>query len=211
MAIHFYNKALKIIGEYLSVEQVISQIEQDALFYRNSNGGVTLSGGEPLYQPLFTLNLLKRCREKGFHTVLDTSGYADWDVLREILEYVDLVLYDIKCFNSKEHLSLTGVPNEKILQNLESTVLQNNTPVIVRIPVVPTHNDSEENIANTAKYLKKIGIKESNLLPFHKFGIGKYKIVEKGYTLARIEIHDAKHLNHLKALIETYGLSCDIR
>lgn len=203
------NKALRVIGEYLSVEYVINEINRDTLFYRNSNGGVTLSGGEPLDQPLFTLNLLKRCKERGFHTVLDTCGYADWDILREIVSFVDLVLYDIKCFDSRTHLKLTGLPNEKILQNLRSIVSETDTSVIVRIPVIPGYNDSEENITKTAKFLKDSGLNEVNLLPYHKLGIGKYKTIGKRYLSKKIEVPSNQHLNHLKALIETYGLRCD--
>jgi len=204
-----YNKALRVIGEYLSVEYVIREIEKDALFYRNSNGGVTLSGGEPLDQPLFTLNLLKKCKERGFHTALDTSGYADWNILREVINFVDLVLYDIKCFDSKEHLRLTGVSNEKIIQNIKSIILETDTSVITRIPVIPGYNDSEGNITMTVKFLKDIGLKEVNLIPYHKLGVGKYKIVGKRYHLKKVEVPSEEHLNHLKGLIETYGLRCD--
>lgn len=205
-----YNKALRVIGEDLSIEHVINEIKRDALFYRNSNGGVTLSGGEPLQQPLFSLNLLKECKERGFHTVLDTSGYADWDTLKEIVNFVDLVLYDIKCFDSKNHLKLTGVPNEKILQNLRSLVSETDTSVIARIPVIPGYNDSEENITNTAEFLKGIGLGEVNLLPYHKLGIGKYKVVGKRYLSEKIEVPGEEHLNQLKGFVETCGLRCDI-
>jgi len=203
-----YNKALRVIGEYLSVDYVINEIKRDTLFYRNSNGGVTLSGGEPLHQPLFTLNLLRRCKERGFHTVLDTSGYAEWDILRDIVNFVDLVLYDIKCFDSKNHLKLTGVPNETILKNFRSIVSDTDTSVIARIPVIPGNNDAEENITEIAKFLKDSGLKEVNLLPYHKLGIGKYKIVGKRYLSKKIEVPSDEHLNHLKVLIETYGLRC---
>lgn len=203
-----HNKALRIIGEYLTVEYLISRIKQDALFYRNSNGGVTISGGEPLCQPRFTLNLLKKCREKGFHTALDTSGYADWDILREIAEWADLILYDVKCYDSKLHRTLTGVPNKKILQNLQAIVSQTETPVIARIPVVPGCNDSQKNIADTAKFLKDIGVKEVTLLPYHKLGIGKYKVVGKRYSLNKTGFPDDTHIDSLKKLIETYGLTC---
>ncbi len=204
-----YNKALRIIGEYLSIEHVLNEIKRDALFYRNSGGGVTLSGGEPLQQPLFSLNLLKECKERGFHTVLDTSGYAEWDTLKEIVSFVDLVLYDIKCFDSKNHLKLTGVPNEKILQNLRSLVSETDTSVIARIPVIPGYNDSEENITNTAEFLKDIGLGEVNLLPYHKLGIGKYKVVGKRYQSEKIEPPGEEHLNQLKGLVESCGLRCD--
>ena len=205
-----FNRALRVIGEYRTVEYVLNQIEQDALFYRNSNGGVTLSGGEPLNQPHFTLNLLKQCKERGFHTTLDTSGYADWAILREMLPYVDLVLYDMKCFNRDDHLEFTGVSNETILQNLKSIALAMEPPVIVRIPVIPGYNDSEENITETVTFLKEIGIGEVNLLPYHKLGTGKYKTVGKKYLLKEVEVPGEGHLEHLKRLIENYGLRCEV-
>ena len=204
-----HNRALRIIGEYRTVEYVINQIEQDALFYRNSNGGVTLSGGEPLNQPHFTLNLLKECQERGFHTILDTSGHADWDILKEVLKFVDLVLYDIKCLNTEDHMRLTGVSNEQILQNLKSIVLKTHNSVIARIPVIPGYNDSETNITETAKFLKDIGLEEVNLLPYHRLGIGKYKIVGKRYPLKEIVVPSEDHLDHIKGLIESYGLRCE--
>ena len=204
-----HNRALRIIGEYRTVEYVINQIEQDALFYRNSNGGVTLSGGEPLNQPHFTLNLLKECQERGFHTILDTSGHADWDILKEVLKFVDLVLYDIKCLNTEDHLRLTGVSNEQILQNLKSIVIETHNAVIARIPVIPGYNDSETNITETAKFLKDIGLEEVNLLPYHRLGIGKYKIVGKRYPLKEIGVPSEDHLDHIKGLIESYGLRCE--
>jgi pyruvate formate lyase activating enzyme len=204
-----HNRALKVIGKYISVEEIIDEIAQDTLFYRNSNGGVSLSGGEPLHQPVFTLNLLRRCRERGLHTVLDTSGYADWEVLREILEFVDLVLFDVKCFNTKDHLRLTGVSNEKILQNLKSIVSQASTPVVARIPVVPGSNDSPSNITDSAKFFKDIGLKEVNLLPYHKLGIGKYRNLGKRCPLKKVDVPIQEHLDQLKKLIESYGLTCE--
>jgi pyruvate formate lyase activating enzyme len=201
-------KALRLIGEYVTVDEVIGEVARDRLFYRNSNGGVTLSGGEPLEQPLFALSLLKECKEKGIHTALDTSGYADWEVLKNILDYVDLVLYDVKCFDPQEHLALTGVPNDKILQNLKSIVSETDTPVVARIPVIPGYNDSGENISATCEFLKSIGLEEVNLLPYHKLGVGKYKTVGRRYLGKEIEVPSEEYLNHLKELVENCGLRC---
>ena len=204
------NKALRLIGENISIERIIKEVEREVLFYRNSEGGITLSGGEPLYQPVFTLNLLKSCKERGLHTVLETCGYADWDIFREILKYVDIVLYDIKCIDSRDHIRFTGVSNKKILQNLRLVPIETETSIIVRIPIIPGYNDSEENIIATSKFLKDAGINMVNLLPYHKMGIGKYKIVGKRYRLKKIDAPEEEHLNDLKELIKSYGLQCDV-
>lgn len=204
-----HNNALKLIGKSMSVEDVVNQVASDVLFYRNSKkGGVTLSGGEPLHQPLFALNLLKSCKEKGLHTVLDTSGYADWGIMKEILQFVDLVLYDIKCFSPKEHIKLTGFSNTKIIRNLKSIASKTDTPVIARIPLIPGCNDSEENIVETAKFLKDIRLKEVNVLPYHRLGVGKYKTIGKRYSLHKVVMPGQEHLNHLKKIFENNGLEC---
>jgi len=203
------NNALRVLGTLMSVEEVLNHVASDILFYRNSNqGGVTLSGGEPLHQPLFALNLLKGCKERGLHTVLDTSGYADWSILKEMLACVDRVLYDIKCFAPEDHIRLTGVSNAKILRNLELIALETDTPVIARIPLIPGYNDSERNILATAEFLRNIRLKEVNLLPYHRLGVGKYKTVGKRYSLNKVAAPSEEHLSRLKKIFENNGLRC---
>ena len=120
-----------LMGRLMGVEEVVQVVNKDTLFYRNSGGGVTVSGGEPTHQAEFVKALLARCHESGLHTALDTCGLVEWDVLEEILEYTDLVLFDLKHMDSEEHRKLTGVGNEIILQNLER--LASFKSVVVRV------------------------------------------------------------------------------
>ena len=113
-----FSGALELVGKTMTVEQALEEVLKDRVFYENSKGGLTISGGEPLAQPGFTKELFMRAQEEGVDTALDTSGYAAWGVIEPILEHVDLVLYDIKQMDSGKHLEYTGVPNELILENL---------------------------------------------------------------------------------------------
>lgn len=206
-----YQGALEIVGSYISVEELLNEVKKDSLFYRNSGGGVTLSGGSPLSQPRFTLQFLKGCREKGIHTTLDTDGYAPWETLREILDYTDLVLYDIKHMNPAVHEELTGVSNEQTLMNLEASFSLNKVPIVIRIPVIPGHNDSIENAEATARFIKEVRAKEVNLLPYHRLAISKYSRLGRNYPLGE-DILPPSHaeMEKIKSVYESYDLYCSI-
>ncbi len=201
--------ALELAGSLISVEELMEEVEKDDIFYRNSDGGVTLSGGEPTSQLGFTLELLKRCKEKGFHTTLDTCGYASWNLMKEILEYTDLILYDIKHMDSSKHKELTGVPNELILRNVEAIFAQARIPTIIRIPIIPQHNDSKDNMEATARYLKEIGATEVNLLPYHRLGLEKYRRLGRSYLLGRdIQPPNENYLKDIETIFTSHGLNC---
>ena len=206
-----YQGALEIAGNYITAEELLKEVKKDSLFYRNSGGGVTLSGGEPLSQYGFTLQFLKGCREKGIHTTLDTSGYAPWETLREILDSTDLVFYDIKHMNPAVHKELTGVSNEQILKNLEASLNLDKVPIIIRIPVIPGHNDSKENAEATARFVKELGAKEVNLLPYHRLATGKYTGLGRKYPLGEdiLPPGDAE-MEKIKSIYESYNLCCSI-
>jgi len=206
-----YQRALEIVGRYITAEELLNEVEKDALFYRNSGGGVTLSGGEPTSQHEFALQFLKGCKDKYIHTTLDTTGYAHWETLRELLDYTDLVLYDIKHMNSSLHKELTGVYNEQILENLEAILDLAKVPVVVRIPLIPGQNNSKENMEATARFLKKVGAKEVNLMPYHRLGMGKYKQLGRTYPLEKdILPPDNAEMENIKRIYESYDLCCSI-
>lgn len=162
------------VGKRVSVEQVVSEVEKDIPFFDQSNGGVTISGGEPLFQPDFLFELLKSLKEKDIHTVVDTSGWQIWDIFDKIRKYVDLFLYDCKIVDRKKHLLYTGVDNQLIIDNLRR-LSEHNHPLIVRVPVIPNINDDEENITNTVSLLSRMPkIKRVDLLTYHPLGFGKY-------------------------------------
>ncbi|MFX1350077.1 MAG: glycyl-radical enzyme activating protein, partial [Promethearchaeota archaeon] len=144
--------AINHIGRKVTVNEVVSEVMRDELFYNNSGGGVTISGGEPLYQIDFTLNLLREFKKRSLHTSIDTTGYAKWEEIEKILDYVDLVLFDIKHLNSEMHQMGTGVKNELIVNNL-NRILKKRKKVWIRIPVIPDFNDSNQFMRELAEFL----------------------------------------------------------
>lgn len=166
-----YSRALERMGRGMSVNEVLEEVGKDSLFYQNSGGGVTLSGGEPLYQWRFTMDILQKCKERGFRTAIDTTGYASWKVMKEVLEYVDLALYDIKHVDDRRHLEGTGVSNTRILENIERTASIVRT--WLRFPVIRGFNDSPENIEAVASLASRLGVEKVSILPYHEWGKSK--------------------------------------
>ena len=197
-----------IVGELMTVEDVYQVVSKDTLFYRNSGGGVTASGGEPTHQPEFLKALLTRCQEAGLHTVLDTCGLVDWKTLEEILEYVDLVLFDLKHMDSEVHRKLTDVGNEIILKNLES--MAKFSSVVVRIPLIPGYTDSKENIEASGQFLSRIGISRVDVVPYHQLGMGKYERLGKKYALSGVEAMSDERTEICMQMLQRYGLEVDI-
>lgn len=172
-----------LIGIEVSVSQVIKEIERDRIFYDESNGGVTFSGGEPLMQYEFLLELLKECKSKGFHTCVDTSGYAQVEVFEKINNFVDLYLYDIKIIDDVEHIKYTGVSNKIILDNLKYLSKEKNN-LKIRIPIIPDITDTEKNIQGIIQYLDELGnVYLIDLLPYNKLVEEKCRRFNLNYKL----------------------------
>ncbi len=201
-------QALRIMGKHMSVEEVFLELQKDAQFYQISGGGITASGGEPLSQPEFVSALFKKCRENEIHTCLETSGHASKAALTKVLPYTSLLLFDIKHTDSFTHRRLTGVGNEQIIQNLEF-VLKKDIPIVIRAPMIPGYNDSESEIIALAKKLVDMSLKKIQLMPYHKYGIGKYKMLDRQYSLDDVVISEVK-LEKTKETFESYGIECDI-
>jgi len=157
----------------VSVTEVVEQIEKDRIFYDQSGGGVTFSGGEPMAQPDFLYSLLKACREYGFHTVVDTCGYAPTEDFDRIFDLTDLFLFDVKVMDSDSHTKYTGVSNELVLKNLRRLV-KKGPKVQIRIPLIPGITDTEENLESVISFLADLpGINGISLLPYNRFGEDK--------------------------------------
>lgn len=201
-------KALSKVGEYMTVEEVMTEIERDELFYRKSGGGITISGGEPLLQWQFVSRLLVACQQRHLHTALDTCGYAPWPILKKVLEHVDLVLYDIKHMDPKPHREATGKSNRLIINNVRMMPAQTN--VWLRIPLIPGFNDAEENLAKLSRLGREIGAEKVSILPYHKLAEEKYKQIGKQYTMAGIEPPSQEHLQQIQKFIESFGLPVTI-
>jgi glycyl-radical enzyme activating protein len=197
--------ARTIIGQMMTVEEVMEVVNKDALFFRNSGGGVTFSGGEPCSQPEFLMDLLQESRKRGFHTSLDTSGYVPWRVLSPMLEWIDLILFDIKHMDPRKHQKLTGVDNRLILRNFKR-ILREGKDVIVRMPLIPGLNDSDENIDELGRWLTDSKIIEVHLLPYHRLGINKYVALSLPYPLNNTRQFDKEEPNRIKEKLKSYGL-----
>ena len=202
------TKALSKVGEYMTVEEVLAEIERDELFYQRSGGGVTISGGEPLVQWQFVSSLLKACKQRHLHTALDTCGYARWPILEKVLENVDLVLYDVKHMNPGLHTESTGKSNRLILNNLRK--IPSRTKVWLRLPLILGFNDSEENLIKLCRLGQEIGAEKVSILPYHKLAEEKYRQLGKQYTMSYIEPPGKKHIQQIKKLIERFDLQVTV-
>lgn len=205
------NLATELIGNEVSVKEVLSIVEQDIPFYKRSNGGVTFSGGEPLMQVEFLKNCLMECIKKNIHTAVDTSGCVEGYKLREILPFVNIFLYDIKTLDDNKHKNATGFGNKIILDNLKM-LLKNEARIHLRIPIIPTFNDSVEDIDKIAEFILDLeGIEIIEILPFHQLGSGKYKNLQKFYKAANYNIIDRERLEELLKPFSKKGINYKVR
>ena len=175
--------ALEQVGESLTIDQILREAVSDMPFYRKSGGGVTISGGEPLLFPEFTLELVRELKKKYVHVAVETSGFGGWDHLSRIAEYTDLFLYDLKNMSYLKHQVVVGVPNDIIHHNLRRLV-NLKTKVIVRVPVIPGFNNDKHNFKMMVDFLETLDrpVEAIDVLPFHNFAETKYKQLDKGYN-----------------------------
>jgi len=204
------SSAFEISGKRMSVEEVVDEASRDELFYTNSGGGVTLSGGEPLAQPEFAYRLLMRCKERALHTALDTCGSAPWETLDRLLEYTDLVLYDLKHLEPARHLDGTGVDNALILENLSRTIDSAKSRVWIRIPVVPGYNDSEEYFRELAAFIAENPVEKVSLLGYHEWGRSKHVALGREYPLEQTESLPKERLEPLERIMVAAGIAVSI-
>ncbi|MBI9075027.1 MAG: glycyl-radical enzyme activating protein [Desulfatibacillum sp.] len=202
-------KALSVAGELKTPESVMETVKRDEVFYRNSGGGVTFSGGEPLVQHDFLYEVLAACRQEGFHTALDTTGHAPPRVLEKILPLADLALFDIKHLDPAQHKILTGVDNKLILEN--ARLAANITRTWFRLPLMGGVNDSEEEISRVAAMAREWGVEKISLLPFHQGGEPKWAQV--GLKSPGFVGHtpDDEHVERLAQIIRDNGIVAGIR
>ncbi len=196
--------AIIAAGKFMTVEEVLAEVMSDEIFYRNSGGGVTISGGEPLFQPEFVRELLKALKNKGIHTALDTCGFAKWEVMESVLEYVDLVLFDIKHMDTSAHIIGTGQNNSLILENARKAAARNR--LWVRFPLIPGFNDSEENIRRTAEFGYEIGAEQVSLLPYHEWGTPSYARLGREYPFGELGKLDDARIEKAREICNTAGL-----
>lgn len=200
----------KTVGRDVTVEDIMPEILSDLPYYRRSGGGVTLSGGEVLAQADFAAELLRACKEAGLHTAIESSANAPFSDIEKLLPYLDLYLMDIKHMDSAKHKEYTGVSNERILANA-TEIAKSGVELIIRTPVIPTFNDSDQDIKAIADFARKLGsVSEYHLLPYHRLGMDKYHGLGRAYSLSEVEPPTKEKMSHLLSVAETSGLRCQI-
>lgn len=170
------SEALEMIGRKMTADEIMDEIRKQTAFYQRSGGGVTISGGEPVFQYDFLVELLYALKKESYHVVLETCGLLQWDKFEPLTGLVDIFYFDIKGIDPEVHKKNTGVDNEIILDNA-CKLLEKNNRVVFRIPVIPGINDGSEHISLLDEFFKKTGAAEIHLLPYHRFGEDKLKSI----------------------------------
>lgn len=204
------NGKPKVMGRDVTVSEVMAEVIKDRPYYNRSGGGVTLSGGESLLQPDFAVALLKACKENGINTAIETTGFANADVIKRFLPYLDTVLMDIKHINSNKHKEFTSQTNERILENAK-LIAENANKLIIRVPVIPTFNDTVAEIAEIAAFASSLPrVDEIHLLPYHNMGRDKYTGLGRQYGMGDLKSPTNELMEVLKQTAEQFGLKVQI-
>lgn len=209
-----YAESLQLTGKEMQVEEVVADLLQDRLFYESSNGGVTLSGGEPLLQHAFTLAVLARCQEEGLHTALETTMHTQWETVEATLPLADLFMVDIKHLDPEKHKAATGVSNELILTNIRRLAATGKR-VIFRTPVIPGVNDTVEEIGAIGAFVRELMDARADggaglaleLLPFHRLASDKYRSLGMDYRAADLEAPQKEQMAELVEAAHAAGVS----
>ncbi len=191
----------KTVGRDVTVGEVMDEVEKDRIYYRRSGGGLTLSGGECLMQPEFAAALLAEAHERGINTAIETAGSVPRENIEKSLPFIDTVLMDIKHMNGEKHKEFIGKDNSLILENAKY-IAENSKRMIIRVPVIPTFNDTEKDISDIAAFAKSLGVTEMELLPYHRIGTDKYKGLGRVYTMPDILPPEKEKMDKLRELIK---------
>lgn len=200
---------VKTVGEDITAREVLEIVEKDRIYYRRSGGGLTLSGGESLTQPEFALALLKGAKEMGISTAIETTSCAEYNVIEKLLPYIDTYLMDIKHTNPDKHKEFTGRDNSLILANAKR-LAKDAKKLIIRVPVIPTFNDTPEEIYAIASFAKEIGVDEIHLLPYHRLGTDKYKGLGREYLMGHVDLIPKEKIETLENVAKSAGLTVKI-
>lgn len=200
----------KVVGKDVTVGEVMDEIVKDLPYYIRSGGGVTLSGGESLLQPDFAVGILQACNDLGIHTAMESTGFAPFETIERYLEYLDLYLMDIKHINPEKHKEFIGKTNERVLENARKIAKKANK-LIIRVPVIPTFNDTEEEIREIAEFTKSLEtVQELHLLPYHPYGSDKYKALGREYAMSHIVPPNDEKMQSLLNVVNSVGLKGQI-
>lgn len=205
------NGKPKLYGKDVTVEEVMEEVMKDRAHFRRSGGGLTLSGGETLLQPDFASALLFAAKQEGINTAIESTGFQKFEIIKnKILPYLDLFLMDIKHMNSDKHQAFTTKPNTLVLENARK-IAESGQKLIIRVPVIPTFNDTEEEIMDIARFAASLpGVEQLHLLPYHRLGQDKYAGLGREYTLPDILPPEYEHMHKLRRAAATTGLYVQI-
>ena len=203
-------EAVEIFGKTMTVDEVVAEITKDTVFYDESRGGITVSGGEPLMQPSFSIELLDACKKLEIHRTVDTSGHAETRTIREVATRTDLFLYDLKHMDPEKHTRFTGVSNERILANLQ-ILSQKAAEIVIRFPIIPGFNSDQENIDKTGAFISSLpGIRRVNILPYHFTAAAKYKKLGLIFNTSEVVNPSRDFLVSTAGRLEKFGLQVKI-
>lgn len=205
-----YAEARHQSGDWMTLDEIKEAVDKDLVFYRNSGGGITFSGGEAMCFPEVVHDLAKYYKE--YHkvsTAIETCGYVPWENYERVIPYLDLAMYDLKCMNDERHVRYTGGSNKLILENLEK--ISKRVETVVRIPIIPSVNDSKEDIEAFGTYIRDLEtIKTVHILAYHNYGMGKYTALGRNYQLKDLETPSDEHMQEIKQQLEEYGFEVNI-
>ena len=205
------TKAIEISGIKFSVAEIIQEIEKERVFFDQSLGGVTFSGGEPLLHHKFLIRLLEECGKRGIHRAIDTAGFVSNDIIMSVARYTDLFLYDLKIMDPEKHRKWIGMTNERILENLKA-LADTGVAIIIRIPLIGGVNDDAENLKATARFVAELSgeKKEVNLLPYHKIAQTKYRKLGRPEDFQLLEEPSKEAQLQAISIFQKYGLVASI-
>lgn len=206
------NGKPKTIGRDVTVKEVMDVVKRDMPYYGRSGGGLTLSGGESLLQPEFAAALLKASKEMGINTAMESMGYAKFEVIMKLLPYLDTYLMDIKHMDPVKHREFTGKENTLMVENAKKIAESRMCELVIRVPVIPGFNDSEKEILEIAAYADSLpGVGRIHLLPYHKYGQGKYEGLGRPYPMGDVPMIPEEKINSWRDAVEKHtALACQI-
>jgi pyruvate formate lyase activating enzyme len=203
-------EALRLLGREMTVGELVAEARKDAVAFKHSHGGVTLSGGEPLLQPEFTVALVRALAAEGISVGVDTCGYVPRETIKRVLPYVDYFLWDVKMVNERRHTQLTGVSSRRILHNLRF-VSEQGTPIYIRVPLVPGYTDREEDLKSVCHLAQRLAsVVEVDLLPMHHLGQARYLSLGRDYPIENAPFIPEESLREDQRLVESHGLVCNV-
>jgi pyruvate formate lyase activating enzyme len=204
------NGALELIGRNVTVDEACKELLRDRVFYQTSNGGMTFSGGEPLWQSGFVAQVARRMKAEGIHTALDTAGDVGWCHFEEVMDFIDLVLFDIKFAGRDSHRRYTGRDNDLILANAQ-LLSQKGIPIHARLVMIPGINDSQAEIRARMEIICSLrSVEQVDILPYHRFGAGKYARLGLEYPLMDLEEYEPEKISAISEQVKGYGIKMTI-